>query len=107
MEQQCHLVEVSRAGFYRYLKRSSPRQEDMVLRGRLQQLAVEHHRRRGYRLLTGYLRREGHLVNHKRVLSRFPNKPRPLHGCPMFADFRLLGLNTICSNAFRFGLSSQ
>ena len=68
MEQQCHLVEVSRAGFYRYLKRSSPRQEDMVLRGRLQQLAVEHHRRRGYRLLTGYLRREGHLVNHKRVL---------------------------------------
>ena len=29
---------------------------------------MEHHRRRGYRLLTGYLRREGHLVNHKRVL---------------------------------------
>lgn len=40
----------------------------MVVRGRLQQLAIEHHRRRGYRLLTMYLRREGQVVNHKRVL---------------------------------------
>lgn len=39
-----------------------------MVRGRLQQLAVEHHRRRGYRLLTALLRREGYQVNHKRVL---------------------------------------
>jgi putative transposase len=39
-----------------------------LLRARLQELAVEHRRLRGYRLLTKTLQREGHLVNHKRVL---------------------------------------
>ena len=29
---------------------------------------MAHHRLRGYRMLTALLRREGHLVNHKRVL---------------------------------------
>ena len=68
MEQQCQLAEVSRAGFYRYLHQTAPTQADLLLRARLQQLAVEHHRRRGYRLLTRTLRREGQVVNHKRVL---------------------------------------
>jgi len=40
----------------------------MLLRSRLQELAVAHHRLRGYRMLTALLRREGQLVNHKRVL---------------------------------------
>jgi len=40
----------------------------MLLRARLQELAVAHHRRRGYRMLTALLRREGQQVNHKRVL---------------------------------------
>ena len=39
-----------------------------MLRARLQELAVAHHRLRGYRMLTALLRREGQLVNHKRVL---------------------------------------
>jgi transposase InsO family protein len=39
-----------------------------LLRARLQELAVAHHRLRGYRMLTALLRREGHLVNRKRVL---------------------------------------
>jgi putative transposase len=68
VEQQCQLAEVSRAGFYRDLARSAPREEDLELRSRLQQLAIAHHRRRGYRMLTALLRREGHVVNHKRVL---------------------------------------
>jgi len=68
VEQQCQTAEVSRAGFYRYLHRAKPKQADMLLRARLQELAVAHHRLRGYRLLTGTLRREGQLVNHKRVL---------------------------------------
>ena len=38
------------------------------MRARLQQLAVAHHRRRGYRMLTALLRREGQVVNDKRVL---------------------------------------
>jgi putative transposase len=68
VEQQCQLAEVSRAGFYRNLVHSAPQEADLELRSRLQQLAIVHHRRRGYRMLTALLRREGHGVNHKRVL---------------------------------------
>ena len=68
MERQCQLAEVSRAGFYRYLQQSTPVQADLLLRARLQELAVEHRRLRGYRLLTRKLQLEGHVVNHKRVL---------------------------------------
>ena len=68
MEQQCQVAEVSRAGFYRYLQQSTPVQADLLLRARLQELAIAHHRLFGYRLLTEKLRREGQLVNHKRVL---------------------------------------
>ena len=68
MERQCQLAEVSRAGFYRYLQQTAPEQADLLLRARLQELAVAHHRLRGYRMLTALLRREGRVVNHKRVL---------------------------------------
>ena len=68
MEQQCQLAEVSRAGYYRYLQQTAPEQADLLLRARLQELAVAHHHLRGYRMLTALLRREGQLVNHKRVL---------------------------------------
>jgi transposase InsO family protein len=68
VEQQCQLAEVSRVGFYRSLQQTAPKQADLLLRARLQELAVAHHRLRGYRMLTAFLRREGHLVNHKRVL---------------------------------------
>jgi putative transposase len=68
VEQQCRVAEVSRAGFYRYLQQTAPEQADMLLRARLQELAVEHHRLLGYRLLTKTLQREGQVVNHKRVL---------------------------------------
>jgi putative transposase len=68
VEQQCHFAEVSRAGFYRHLQQTAPKQADLLLRARLQELAVAHHRLRGYRMLTALLRREGHLINHKRVL---------------------------------------
>jgi putative transposase len=68
VEQQCQVAEVSRAGFYRYLQQSAPEQADLLLRARLQELAVAHHRLRGYRMLTALLRREGQVVNHKRVL---------------------------------------
>jgi putative transposase len=68
VEQQCQVAEVSRAGFYRYLQQTAPEEADLLLRARLQELAVAHHRLRGYRMLTALLRREGQLVNHKRVL---------------------------------------
>jgi putative transposase len=68
VERQCQLAEVSRAGFYRYLQQTTPEQAHLLLRARLQELAVAHHRLRGYRMLTALLRREGRVVNHKRVL---------------------------------------
>ena len=42
--------------------RVAPEDEDLLVRERLQQLALEHHRRYGYRPLTALLRREGALV---------------------------------------------
>lgn len=66
--EQCRLAEVSRAGFYRYQQEKEPDAAELALRHRLQQLATDHHRRRGYRPLTHLLRREGWKVNHKRVL---------------------------------------
>jgi putative transposase len=77
VEQQCQVAEVSRAGFYRYLQRTAPKQADLLLRARLQELAVAHHRFRGYRMLTALLRREGQLVNHERVL-RLMREDNPL-----------------------------
>jgi putative transposase len=59
---------VSRAGFYRHLQQTVPKQADLLQRARLHELAVAHHRLRGYRMLTALLRREGQQVNHKRVL---------------------------------------
>ena len=39
----------------------------MEVRSAIQQIAVEHRRRYGYRRITAELRRRGLLVNHKRV----------------------------------------
>ena len=50
MEQQCQVAEVSRAGFYRHLQQTAPKEADLLLRARLQELAVAHHRLRGYRM---------------------------------------------------------
>jgi transposase InsO family protein len=67
MERMCQLAGVSRAGFYRSLMASQPVEEDMAVRSAIQQIAVEHRRRFGYRRITRELRRRGLLVNHKRV----------------------------------------
>ena len=67
IERMCQLVGVSRAGFYRSLQEQEPVQEGMEVRSAIQQIAVEHRRRYGYRRITAELRRRGMLVNHKRV----------------------------------------
>src|SRR2546425_8089923 len=64
----CQLAAVSRAGFYRSLQKRAPVEEDMEVRNVIQQNAVEHRRRYGYRRISAELRRRGMLVNHKRVL---------------------------------------
>ena len=67
IERMCYLAQVSRAGFYRSLAEQMPVEEGMEVRSAIQQIALEHRRRYGYRRITAELRRRGMLVNHKRV----------------------------------------
>ena len=64
----CRLAAVSRAGFYRFLERRHPGDEDMEVRSAIQEIVVEHRRRYGYRRVAAELHRRGMAVNHKRVL---------------------------------------
>src|SRR6202008_4457712 len=68
IERMCQLAGVSRAGFYRSLQERAPVEEEMETRSAIQQIAVEHRRRYGYRRITAELHRLGMAVNHKRVL---------------------------------------
>jgi len=67
IERMCQLARISRASFYRSLKERVPLEESMEVRSTIQQVALEHRRRYGYRRVTAELRRRGMLVNHKRV----------------------------------------
>jgi putative transposase len=85
VEGLCAVAGVSRAAYYRHWSAQVPRQEETALRDRIQHLALDH-RFYGYRRITALLRREGWMVNHKRVarmlrednllcLKRSPFKP--------------------------------
>ena len=63
----CRLAGVSRAGFYRYLQQRHPEEEELEVRSAIQQIALDHRRRYGYRRVTAELRRRGMAINHKRV----------------------------------------
>ena len=47
IERMCQLAEVSRAGFYRSLQQQAPREEEMVVRARVQEVVLAHQRRYG------------------------------------------------------------
>ncbi len=68
IERMCQMVPVSRRGFYRSLKEQRPVEEEMEVRSAIQQIALEHRRRYGYRRITAELRRRGMQINHKRVV---------------------------------------
>ena len=69
IERMCHLAQVSRAGYYRFLKRPDPAVgDDMEVRSLIQQIALEHRRNYGYRRMAQELRDRGWQINHKRVL---------------------------------------
>src|SRR5262245_25924245 len=68
IERICQLVPVSRRSFYRSLKEKQPVEEETEVRSVIQQIAMEHRRRYGYRRITAELRRRGMQVNHKRVV---------------------------------------
>jgi transposase InsO family protein len=67
IERMCHLAGVSRAGFYRHLRPSDNYEEEMHIQSEIQRITLEHRWRYGYRRMTAELRRQGMLVNHKRV----------------------------------------
>jgi putative transposase len=68
IERMCQLAGVSRAGFYRSFQEARPAQEDVEVRSAIQQIALEHRGRYGYRRIAAELRRRGMRVNHKRVV---------------------------------------
>jgi putative transposase len=68
IERICELARVSRASFYRSLREQRPVEEEMEVRSAIQQIAIKHRRRYGYRRISAKLRRRGMRVNHKRVL---------------------------------------
>jgi transposase InsO family protein len=68
IERMCHLAQVSRAGFYRYLRRGWPAEEELTLRSAIQGIVLEHRWRYGYRRVTAELRLRGMIANHKRVV---------------------------------------
>ena len=68
IERMCELARVSRASFYRSLKEQRPAEEETEVRSVIQQIALEHRRRYGYRRICAELRWRGMQVNHKRVL---------------------------------------
>jgi hypothetical protein len=68
IERMCELARVSRASFYRSLKERRPAEEETEVRSAIQQIALEHRRRYGYRRICAELRRRGMPANHKRVL---------------------------------------
>lgn len=68
VERMCTLAEISRAGFYRWLKTKEPAAEETAVRSAIQEIAVQHRRCYGYRRITAQLRQRGMVVNRKRVL---------------------------------------
>ena len=62
----CQVAQVSRAGFYRHYQEHQPRQAETELRDAIQRVALAH-RCYGYRPVTEELRKQGWVVNHKRV----------------------------------------
>jgi len=68
IERMCELARVSRASFYRSLQEQRPAEEETEVRSAMQQIALEHRRRYGYRRICAELRRRGMPENHKRVL---------------------------------------
>jgi putative transposase len=67
VDRMCRLAGVSRAGYYRHWAASAPLQEETAIRDAVQRAALAN-RRYGYRRIAAQLRRDGLVVNHKRVL---------------------------------------
>jgi putative transposase len=66
IEALCALAGLARSGYDRHWQASAPRQEETAVRDAIQRLSLAD-RKLGYRPITVLLKREGFVVNHKRV----------------------------------------
>lgn len=67
VQRLCRLAGVSRASFYRHRQERDPDAGDHVLADAIQHLCLRH-KYYGYRRVTAVLRRQGRVVNAKKVL---------------------------------------
>ena len=67
VERMCQLTQVSRAGFYRYLRGGWRAEEEVAVRSAVQAVVMQHSWRYGYRRVTAELQSQGMAVNHKRI----------------------------------------
>jgi transposase InsO family protein len=67
VSRMCDLAGLSRASYYRRWQASAPREEETSVRDAIQRTSLAN-RFYGYRRIAAELRRQGLLVNHKRVL---------------------------------------
>ncbi len=67
VKRLCRVPQVSRSGFYRWLKGLARRQADEQLAGRMRRIHAEHEGTYGSPRMTAELRAAGIVVNHKRV----------------------------------------
>ena len=67
VQRLCRLGGVSRAGYYRSFETNQPARADADMRDHIQRISLAK-RYYGYRRIARELRREGHIVNAKRVL---------------------------------------
>jgi transposase InsO family protein len=65
--EACQAARLSRSGFYRHFEEHLPRQANTELRGQIQQICLES-RCYGSRRVVGQLRKQGMVVNRKRVI---------------------------------------
>jgi hypothetical protein len=75
VQRLCRLAGVSRTGYYRFWRTSTPRQHDTEVRSVIQRVALAHGRHRGYRYISHELRREHGIV----VISLLCHR-RPIRG---------------------------
>ena len=66
IERLCELGGVARASYYRCWKRAAPQEADGELRDRLQRICLAH-RHYGYHRVRAALRKQGLVVNHKKI----------------------------------------
>ena len=69
VKELCKLLEVSRSGYYKWLKRKDEPDNDKVIADLIAECHVKAHRTYGYRRVKIWLLREtGLVINHKAVL---------------------------------------